>query len=117
MSSGSRAHIGICMSRTVTAVGAPAPHGKFTMLLTEDGAQITGGFTRLDDPASVGAVKGHLRPGNRVELVVTLSNPYWLGSLNNFNAEITDSGNSLAGTTDFVLGSETRRSEVKGTRQ
>jgi len=105
------------MSRTVTAVGAPAPHGKFTMLLTEDGAQITGGFTRLDDPASVGAVKGHLRPGNRVELVVTLSNPYWLGSLNNFNAEITDSGNSLAGTTDFVLGSETRRSEVKGTRQ
>ena len=30
---------------------------------------------------------------------------------------ITDSGNSLAGTTDFVVGSETRRSEVKSKRQ
>ena len=66
---------------------------------------------------TVGSVKGHLRPGNRVELVVTLRNAAWVGSLNNFNADISEFGNKLEGTTDFVVGSETRRSEVKATHQ
>ena len=95
----------------------PPPHvWQFTMQLTEDAMQVGGSFARLDDQSIKGTVTGQLRPGNRVELVITLRSSLSVTVLNNFNVTVAESGDSLDGMADYVLGSETRRSEVKALR-
>ena len=78
--------------------------------------QVGGSFARLDDQSIKGTVTGQLRPGNRVELVITLRSSLSVTVLNNFNVTVAESGDSLDGMADYVLGSETRRSEVKALR-